>query len=76
MYHLLTFGFHPLILDSWVDPCGRSHVKRVVVVAAVPVFLKNGISISEARDGVVTGLQQAIESGNFVKLARGNTASF
>jgi hypothetical protein len=53
-----------------VDPKGRDHVRRVVVIAAIPVFLSNGISIRTARESICAGLQGAIVSGEFVYLAK------
>jgi hypothetical protein len=63
----------PFPTDMYVDADGRENVRRVLVTASVPVFLANGVSISVARDAVVSGLQQAIRSGNFLDLALGNT---
>jgi hypothetical protein len=57
----------------YVDAEDRESVRRVLVTASVPVFLANGVSISIARDAVVSGLQQAIRSGKFLDLALGNS---
>lgn len=62
------------IADHYVDAEGRANVRRVLVTASVPVFLSNGVSISVARDAVVSGLQQAIHSGKFLELALGTGA--
>jgi hypothetical protein len=42
----------------------------MVVIAAIPVFLSNGISIRTARESICAGLQGAIVSGEFVYLAK------
>lgn len=57
---------------SFADAEGRAHVRRVLVTASVPVFLGNGVSISRAREVVIAGLQEAIQSGRFLDLALGN----
>ena len=55
---------------SYQDAANRPHVKRVLVVAAIPVFLSNGISIQNAREGVCQGLQQAMQNGSFILMAK------
>lgn len=56
--------------DSYKDPSGRGNVRRLLVIAAIPIFLTNGISIKEAREHVCVGLQGAIGSGEFIRLAK------
>lgn len=45
-------------------------MRRLLVIAAIPVFLTNGISVKEAREAVCLGLQGAINSGDFIRLAK------
>ena len=60
----------PTFTDTYKDASGRGNVRRVLVIAAIPVFLSNGISIREARHGVCQGLQGAIMKGDFIRLAK------
>jgi hypothetical protein len=66
----LLYTFAPMHVETFQDRKGRPHVKRVVVVTAVPVFMTNGISINHTRDGIIAGLSTAIESGRFLSLAQ------
>ena len=59
-----------ICLDSYKDPSGRGNVRRLLVIAAIPIFLTNGISVKQAREGVCYGLQGAINSGEFIRLAK------
>ena len=68
--------FKPYIKTSewdatYTDPSGRTDVKRQLVVAGVPVFMPDDSAIDSVRDTIVSGLQQAIGSGEFVELALG-----
>ena len=56
--------------DRYNDKSGRGNVRRLLVIAAIPIFITNGISVKEAREGVCLGLQGAINSGDFIRLAK------
>jgi hypothetical protein len=45
-------------------------IRRLLVIAAIPIFLTQGTSVKEAREGVCTGLQAAINSGDFIRIAK------
>ena len=62
------------LIDRYKDPSGRGNVRRLLVIAAIPIFLTNGISVKEAREGVCIGLQSAINSGDFIRLAKRSRA--
>lgn len=53
-----------------MDNKARLNVRRMLVVAAVPVFVK-GINVTRARDAIIAGLETAVSSGKFVELAEG-----
>jgi hypothetical protein len=76
--HFVSYNpeFTPFVKDTaWDDAftsaSGRTDAKRMLVTAAVPVFLRNGISVVKARDAIVAYLQRAVASGDFLTLARG-----
>jgi len=56
--------------DRYKDKSGRGNVRRLLVIASIPIFITNGISVKEAREGVCLGLQSAINSGDFIRLAK------
>ena len=55
---------------TYRDPANRPNVQRILVVAAIPIFLTNGISIKQARQGICAGLQTSMQSGHFIALAK------
>jgi hypothetical protein len=55
--------------ESYADNLGRSDVKRVLVTAAVPVFLVNDDADGPRRD-ILSLLQEAIKSGEFRSIAK------
>jgi hypothetical protein len=63
-----------LIPAKFKSKSGRPDVKRMVVTASVPVFLKSENkkqSVSQTREGVVEALTAAIHTGSFLAIARG-----
>mmetsp|Transcript_1410 Transcript_1410/g.1916 ORF Transcript_1410/g.1916 Transcript_1410/m.1916 type:complete len:167 (+) Transcript_1410:99-599(+) len=56
--------------DSYEDPRNRPNVRRILVIAAIPIFLINGISIREAREGICDGLQKTLQNGELVLIAK------
>jgi hypothetical protein len=61
---LLLLSFWVVVYtDTYKDPSGRSNVKRFLVKASVPIFVKSGFSSQSARRGVIAVLQQAIQNG-------------
>eukprot|EP00522_Entomoneis_paludosa_P015787 CAMPEP_0172454800 /NCGR_PEP_ID=MMETSP1065-20121228/11686_1 /TAXON_ID=265537 /ORGANISM="Amphiprora paludosa, Strain CCMP125" /LENGTH=498 /DNA_ID=CAMNT_0013207195 /DNA_START=14 /DNA_END=1510 /DNA_ORIENTATION=+ len=60
--------------DTYVDVQQRPNVQRILVIAAIPLFLTSDISIKRAREGICTGLQTSMRNGEFIALAkRGGT---
>ena len=60
---------------TYHDPANRPNVQRVLVIAAIPIFLTNGISIKQARQGVCAGLQASMQNGHFIAIAKRGVAS-
>mmetsp|Transcript_18002 Transcript_18002/g.48991 ORF Transcript_18002/g.48991 Transcript_18002/m.48991 type:complete len:407 (-) Transcript_18002:89-1309(-) len=56
--------------QNYHDKAQRDHVQRIVVIAAIPVFITTDISIQGARQGVCKGLQQAMQTGEFIAIAK------
>ena len=68
-------GYGPFVQEyttdeHWQDPQQRPNVRRILVIAAIPIFLTNGISIRKAREGVCAGLQKTMKNGEFVAIAK------
>jgi len=68
-------GYGPFVQEfttdkSYTDPLSRPNVRRILVIAAIPIFLTNGISIKEAREGICSGLQKTMKNGEFVQIAK------
>jgi hypothetical protein len=51
--------------ESFMDPAGRAHVYRYLVVVSVPVVATNGAMVQDTRNAVVEGVRQSIQSGTF-----------
>ena len=51
-------------------------MKRLVVTAAVPVFMTKVSDINTVRDVFVLALKDSIERGEFISLANGNYSQF
>lgn len=49
---------------------GRENVQRVLITAAVPVFLYESETPKRAKEIVIRALQASIQSGEFLVLAQ------
>jgi hypothetical protein len=58
------------IVDTYKDPAGRSHVRRALCIAAVPVVVNNDMAMTSTRDRIVEGLQDSVRTGRFMSLAQ------
>lgn len=77
---VVSFSLFPFFLDvvpftviaSYQDTNKKrgNKVTRMLVTAAIPVFMSGSISVNEARDGIIAGLQESIQSGRFLSLAQ------
>ena len=56
---------------DYVDPDGRSHVHRLLVKAAVPVFITNNVTSKKARSFVIKALAAALRQGYFLRVSEG-----
>ena len=72
--HLVIKRFRSLSVfcasESYSHPSGRKDVQRLLVISAIPVFLKKGISIRQTRLAICQSVQAAMVSGEFIQLVK------
>ena len=54
-----------LVPESFMDPAGRAHVYRYIVVVSVPLVATDEAMGKDTRDAVVEGVRQSIQYGTF-----------